>query len=136
MEAPRKDLPLTPDQVDMILGLNSLIKVMKLGLNALGLGKPLLFVGCLSWILLNLVARVSVAFTGLTYSYDSANATSVMPGIVHISEKTQFWPLGFIEEQIPEAGAEFQTAHFYGECEYTSWKSILGAQLNNILFLF
>ncbi|KAI5808030.1 hypothetical protein DFH27DRAFT_293035 [Peziza echinospora] len=102
-------------EVDLILGLNSLIKVARLGLNALGFGKPLVFISCLIWILINCVARVSVALTGLTYSYDSAGAITTELGIVHVSEKTRFWPLGKITDNPPEPGAEFQTAHFFGE---------------------
>lgn len=104
-------------QIDLILGIPSLIKVLKLGLNALGFGKPMVFISCILWILLNCVARVSVAFTGLTYSYDSANATGTELGLVLVSEKTKFWPLGILQtENPPAAGAEFQTAHFFGEC--------------------
>lgn len=102
-------------EIDLILGIPSLIKVFKLGLNALGFGKPMVFVTCILWILLNCVARVSVAFTGLTYSYDSANATGTELGVVLVSEKSRFWPLGTVEEIPPAPGAEFQTAHFFGE---------------------
>lgn len=102
-------------EVDLILGISSLIKVGKLGLNALGFGKPMVFISCIAWILLNCVARVSVAFTGLTYSYDSAGALRTDTGVVFVSEKSRFWPLGIVEEKPPAAGAEFQTAHFFGE---------------------
>lgn len=102
-------------EIDLILGIPSLIKVFKLGLSALGFGKPMVFVSCLLWIILNCVARVSVAFTGLTYSYDSANATGTELGVVLVSEKSRFWPLGVVEESPPATGAEFQTAHFFGE---------------------
>ncbi|KAF8471211.1 hypothetical protein BDZ91DRAFT_791415 [Kalaharituber pfeilii] len=102
-------------EIDLILGISSLIKVGRLGFNALGFGKPFVFISCLLWILLNCVARVSVAFTGLTYSYDSANATGTELGVVLVSEKSRFWPLGRFQEEPPETGAEFQTAHFFGE---------------------
>ncbi|KAF8448531.1 hypothetical protein BGX38DRAFT_1188294 [Terfezia claveryi] len=102
-------------EIDLILGIPSLIKVFKLGLNALGFGKPMVFVCCILWILINCVARISVAFTGLTYSYDSAGATGTELGVVLVSEKSRFWPLGVVEENPPATGAEFQTAHFFGE---------------------
>lgn len=102
-------------EIDLILGIPSLVKVFKLGLNALGFGKPMVFISCILWITLNCVARMSVAFTGLTYSYDSGNATGTELGVVLVSEKSRFWPLGIVEENPPAAGAEFQTAHFFGE---------------------
>lgn len=102
-------------EVDLILGIPSLIKVFKLGMNALGFGKPMVFVACILWIVVNCVARMSVAFTGLTYAYDSAGGTGTELGVVLISDKKTFWPLGIIQETKVEAGAEFQTAHFFGE---------------------
>lgn len=77
----------------------------------------MVFVGCILWIVLNCVARISVAFTGLTYAYDSANATGTELGVVLVAEKSRFWPLGIVEENPPAPGAEFQTAHFFGECK-------------------
>lgn len=102
-------------EVDMILGLNSLVKVYKLGIEALGFRKPGTFFLCWLWILVNLIARVSIALTGLTYSYDSAGGVATIPGQTFISDKTAFWPLGYREEKLPEPGAQYQTAHTYGE---------------------
>lgn len=84
----------------------------------------MVFISCILWILVNCVARVSVAFTGLTYSYDSANATGTELGVVLVSEKSRFWPLGIIEESPPAAGAEFQTAHYFGECKFPNASSL------------
>lgn len=61
---------------------------------------------------------MSVAFTGLTYAYDSAGGIGTELGVVLLSEKTTFWPLGIIQEADVEPGAEFQTAHFFGECKF------------------
>lgn len=102
-------------EIDMILGLNSLVKVYKLGIEALGFRKPLTFFLCMLWIVVNLVARVSIALTGLTYSYDSAGGVGTIPGHTFISDKTAFWPMGYREEQKPALMAQYQTAHAYGE---------------------
>lgn len=78
----------------------------------------MVFVACILWIVVNCVARMSVAFTGLTYAYDSAGGVGTELGVVLIADKKTFWPLGIIQETKVETGAEFQTAHFFGECKF------------------
>lgn len=89
----------------------------------------MVFVACILWIVVNCVARVSVAFTGLTYAYDSAGGVGTELGVVLIADKKTFWPLGIFQETPVEAGAEFQTAHFFGECTFIDYAFFL-VQIN------
>jgi len=96
-------------EIDFILGLSSLIKVSRYGFYIAGT-RPLTALACFSWILFNAVSasyaiaslillttiqvgRLSVAGTGATYSYDSANATGLVPGIVNVTDWTT--PFGY-----------------------------------------
>lgn len=107
-----------PSQVDLILGLSSLVKVFKLSIHSLKGGRFWVFLAGISWIFINCVGRVSVALTGLAYSYDSGNATGTAPGAVHIADMRYFWPsVEEVGDDEPTLGSQYQTAHLYGECE-------------------
>ncbi|KAH0611001.1 uncharacterized protein H6S33_011428 [Morchella sextelata] len=100
------------EEVDFILGISSLIKVFRFGLHSLK-GRPLRAFLCFLWLLINCIGRLSVALTGLTYSYDSADAFFSTPGQVAISDLSYFWPSNDTSEK-PAPGAEYSTAHAWG----------------------
>ena len=103
-------------QIDLVLGAESLLKVFQLILE--NLAKPLILVVCAAWLLLNIIAQVSVAILPLFASLESgfsSNGTTVAPGDVHIPRLDCFYKAGsnscstFQEEYDPAI------AHTYGE---------------------
>ncbi|TGZ81657.1 hypothetical protein EX30DRAFT_371282 [Ascodesmis nigricans] len=99
-------------EVDLILGIHSLIKVFLYGIHAIKSHRVLTAFACFMWILANLVGRLSVALTGLTYSYDSANATGLAPGIVNITDWSSFSGEVFSQEE--SIWTEHYAAQYYG----------------------
>lgn len=74
-------------EVDLILGIENLINVLKLGWASSRRLWMLLF--CATWILLNLSAQVSVALINLTYSLNDGkdyNGTYSIPGKANVSD--------------------------------------------------
>lgn len=55
------------EEIDFLLGLQSLIKVFNYGRHSLT-RQPWTAFACFAWILVNTVGRLSVALTGITYS--------------------------------------------------------------------
>ncbi|KAG8525956.1 uncharacterized protein KY384_000718 [Bacidia gigantensis] len=68
------DHPFTVRETDLILGSDSLPRVGTLLLESYK--KPLVFLCCLLWILLNITAQAGVAVISLTYSMDSGTNTT------------------------------------------------------------
>ena len=101
-------------EVDLILGIENLITVIKLGWESSR--KPRLFLFCVIWILLNLSAQVSIALVNLTYSLDDGtdwNGTYTRPGMVNVSDLSCYNANGCPgkdHEDISQA-----RAHAYGE---------------------
>lgn len=74
-------------EADLILGLENLINVLKLGWASSRRLWMLLF--CATWILLNLSAQVSVALINLTYSLNDGtdwSGTYTIPGTANVSD--------------------------------------------------
>lgn len=101
-------------EVDLILGIENLITVVKLGWKSTK--KRGLFFFCIIWILLNLSAQVSVALINLTYSLDQGtnfNGTYTKPGTVNVPDLSCFYRGGNCpqdHEDVIQAAA-----HLYGE---------------------
>lgn len=105
------------DEVDFILGIHSLIKCFRYGIHIIR-RRPWTALACLGWIGVNAVGRLSVALTGLTYSYDSANATALHPGTVNVTSWDSFSELDpFSRAKTPTSSAERHAAHLYGLCK-------------------
>ena len=102
-------------EADLILGLENLINVLKLGWASSRRLWMLLF--CVTWILLNLSAQVSVALINLTYSLNDGtdwNGTYTIPGIANMSDlecyrRSRYCP-GNYHQDITQTAA-----HFNGE---------------------
>ena len=100
--------------MDFILGLSSLIKVLRYGVH-IAKSRPWTSFACFSWILFNAVGRLSVALTGLTYSYDSDGAAALSPGPVNVTNWSTFSEHDAVSRSFsstPEA--ERYSAHSYG----------------------
>ena len=104
-------------EVDLILGIENLVTVCRLGWECLANRRLWLFLFSLTWILLNLSAQVSVALINLTYSLDDGtdwNGTYTRRGTVNVPDLSCYYhgqdcPSGN-HEDIVQA-----TAHSYGE---------------------
>jgi hypothetical protein len=119
------------EEIDFILGLSSLVKVSRYGAHIAG-KRPLTALACFGWILFNAVSasyaiaflillttiqvgRLSVAATGATYSYDSANATGLVPGIVNVTDWKSFSQNDAISHSpTPTPESSRYAAHSYG----------------------
>ncbi|KAI5820553.1 hypothetical protein BZA77DRAFT_301052 [Pyronema omphalodes] len=102
------------EEVDFLLGLGSLIKVFRYGIHIIR-RRPLTSLACFSWIAFNAVGRVSVALTGLTYSYDSAGATSSSPGIANVTDWTKWTEANAVTRDFRSTPqSESYAAHSYG----------------------
>ena len=126
-------------QIDLILGGESLLKIFQLILE--NVGKPLILIVCTAWLLLNIIAQVSVAILPLFASLESgfnSNGTTVAPGDVNVTRLDCFYPAGSTQ-----CSRGFQDdydpiiAHTFGEagilrgqdCDYeTTDDIVLGAQ--------
>jgi len=70
---------------------------------------------CFSWILFNAVGRLSVALTGLTYSYDSAGGALFHSGTVNVTNWSTFAERGAVSRSYtPTPEAERASAHQWG----------------------
>jgi hypothetical protein len=102
------------EEVDFLLGLGSLIKVFRYGIHIFR-RRPLTSLACFAWIAFNAVGRVSVALTGLTYSYDSAGAASSSPGIANVTDWTKWTEADAVSRDLnPTPQSESYSAHSYG----------------------
>ena len=102
-------------EADLILGLESLINVLKLGWLSSRRLWMLLF--CATWILLNLSAQVSVALINLTYSLNDGtdwNGTYTIPGQVNVSDISCYHRAGDCPEEDHQDITQ-ATAHSNGE---------------------
>ena len=102
-------------EVDLILGLENLINVLKLGWASSRRLWMLLF--CITWILLNLSAQVSVALINLTYSLNDGtnwNGTYTLQGKAKISDPRCYDRSGKFPEEDHQDITQ-ATAHFNGE---------------------
>ncbi|KAL8829650.1 MAG: hypothetical protein Q9191_001901 [Dirinaria sp. TL-2023a] len=104
-------------EVDLILGIENLVTVCRLGWESLGNRKLWQFLFSLTWILLNLSAQVSVALVNLTYSLDDGtdwNGTYTREGTVNVANLSCY----FHNQDCPSDDHEDivqATAHAYGE---------------------
>ncbi|KAL8650399.1 MAG: hypothetical protein Q9210_003853 [Variospora velana] len=100
-------------QQDLILGMENLLNVCKLGWQSRG--KPAIWLVCLLWLLFNLLAQVSVALVSLTFSVDDGktyNDTYFTDGLVRAPNMTHyFWRRA---EPLAEQDS-LGLAHNYGE---------------------
>lgn len=102
-------------EVDLILGLENLVNVIKLGWESSR--KIGLFLFCVTWLLLNLTAQVSVALVNLTYSLDDGtdwNGTYTKPGTVNVTDLSCYHHLGGCPGEDHEDVTQ-ALAHTYGE---------------------
>ena len=101
-------------EADLILGLENLINVLKLGSASFRRLWILFF--CATWILLNLSAQVSVALINLTYSLNDGidyNGTYSFPGKTNVSDLSCYHRGGDCPKHHPDVTQA--TAHFNGE---------------------
>ncbi|KAF8545363.1 hypothetical protein BDD12DRAFT_811534 [Trichophaea hybrida] len=102
------------EEVDFLLGLSSLIKVFRYGIHIAG-KRPFTSLACFSWILFNAVGRLSVALTGLTYSYDSFGAVSAQDGLANVTDWTTFSEYDEFSRDLDSTpDAERYSAHSFG----------------------
>ncbi|KAI5853746.1 hypothetical protein BZA05DRAFT_394569, partial [Tricharina praecox] len=102
------------EEVDFLLGLSSLIKVFRYGIHIFRT-RPMTSMACFSWILFNAVGRLSVALTGLTYSYDSAGAAFLQHGTVNVTNWATFSEHDAVSRSYtPTAESERASAHQWG----------------------
>ncbi|KAL8788587.1 MAG: hypothetical protein Q9195_007231 [Heterodermia aff. obscurata] len=104
----------TVREADLILGLENLINVLKLGWASSRRLSLLLF--CATWILLNLSAQVSVALINLTYSLNDGtdwNGTYIIPGTANVSDLSCYHRAGDCPKN--HADVTQATAHTNGE---------------------
>jgi hypothetical protein len=105
-------------EIDFLLGLQSLIKVFSYGCHSITRQKWTAL-ACFGWVLVNAAGRLSIVLTGITYSYDSANATAVASGTVNTTDWTKLADVeAFMDETAIDdkwtLGAEHYASHSYG----------------------
>ena len=102
-------------EVDLILGLENLINVLKHGWASSRRLWMLPF--CITWILLNLSAQVSIALINLTYSLNDGtdwNGTFTLQGKANVSDRVCYHLSGNCPEEDYQDITQ-ATAHFNGE---------------------
>ena len=103
-------------EVDLILGAESLMKVLRL--MTLSRGKPLLRLICLGWLLINIGAQIHLAtltlFTSLKRGYNSSGIT-ISQGKVNVPKLDCFYRSDMVDCDKDQARLDLAIAHTYGE---------------------
>lgn len=102
-------------ELDLLLNCDSLTKLAKL---ALVTKRPVVIIGCILWLLINLLAQAGIAMVSLTYGFDP-DLTGVLfqAGNVSIPDMTHFFPQGEVRRN-PSVQDEEYMAHVFGESAY------------------
>ena len=133
----RKRRNWTHKQKVLIGGIDSLMNVIKLAASDI---KSLAALICLAWIVLNMLAQISVALISLTYSIDDGtnyNDTFTNQGTVHTSNLTCYVDFfnGNPDCTSDDDGTSLTLAHAYGDlirstpcCNYENISDVLASQ--------
>ncbi|KAF4626784.1 hypothetical protein G7Y89_g11372 [Cudoniella acicularis] len=98
------------EEIDLILNSDSLIKLSQLVLKS---RTPLVVLGALSWLFINILAQVGIAAVSLTYNWDTdTNGVLLSSGNVSIADLSHFYPNG--NNSKPTTQDEQYSAHLYG----------------------
>ncbi|KAH6662299.1 hypothetical protein B0J14DRAFT_307999 [Halenospora varia] len=98
------------EEIDHFLHADSLLKLSHLALMS---RKPLVILGVVSWLFINILAQAGIAMLSLTYSWDAATTEYLLHyGNVSIPDMAHFYPTG--SEYKGSTQDEEYTAHLYG----------------------
>ena len=103
----------TPREADLILGGDSLLKLLVLAREAFG--KPFIFFTCMFWLLLNIGAQIAVAIISLTYNMENgidSNGTFTTQDLVSVPKLDCFYnPNTYECLDAPESNLTFANAY-------------------------
>ncbi|POS87216.1 hypothetical protein EPUL_002258 [Erysiphe pulchra] len=101
------------EELDMLLQIESLITVSKLIFNS---RRPLIILGCITWLIINIAIQAGLAMLSLTYNFDTDQTrVQLIPGNVAIPMLDHFYPQTNRAVSNQSLQDEQYTAHTYGE---------------------
>ncbi|KAE9367273.1 hypothetical protein N431DRAFT_350702 [Stipitochalara longipes BDJ] len=103
-------------EMDLILHADSMQRLFKL---VFVTRRPMVILGALFWLFVNILAQAGIAMISLTYGFNpDVNHLTYSPGLVAIPDMSLFQPPGNISDPHPSFRDQAYTAHVYGESAY------------------